>query len=84
MYEELVKRLRRYHDNRKTSTIFSDAADAIENLQQTVAHYKGCADDWYTEACDYKAQIARWISVKERVPEEAVTHWMLPEPPKEG
>ena len=44
------------------------ATDAIEELQQTVEHYKGCADDWYKEACDYKDALPRWISVKERVP----------------
>ena len=45
------------------------AADAIEELQQTVNHYKGCSDDWYREACDYKAMVPRWISVEERLPE---------------
>lgn len=46
------------------------AAEAIEELQQTAAHYKGCADDWYKEACDYKAAVPRWISVEERLPED--------------
>ncbi len=44
--------------------------DAIEELQQTVKHYKGCSDDWYREACDYKAMLPRWITVTERLPEE--------------
>lgn len=35
--------------------LMKKAADAIEELQQTVKHYKGCADDWYRDACDYKA-----------------------------
>lgn len=26
----------------------------IEELQQAVEHYKGCADDWYKVACGYK------------------------------
>jgi hypothetical protein len=39
------------------------AADAIEELQQTVEHYKGCSDDWYKEACNYKAMLPRWIPV---------------------
>ena len=29
------------------------------------------ADDWYKEACDYKAALSSWIPVTERLPEEA-------------
>ena len=81
MYEELVKKLRTHAEDHcpldRSSGICGwilayEAADAIEELQQTVEHYKGCADDWYKEACDYKAQIPRWISVTERRPESYV------------
>lgn len=77
MYENLVKRLRRmldwelidYDANFKfADETIAEAADAIEELQQTAEHYKGCADDWYREACDYKAMIPRWIPVTERLP----------------
>ena len=50
--------------------LYCEAADAIEELQQTVEHYKGCSDDWYREACDYKAMLPRWIPVTERLPQE--------------
>lgn len=46
-----------------------EAADAIEELQQTAEHYKGCSDDWYKEACDYKAMLPRWIPVTNRLPD---------------
>ena len=80
MYEELVTRLRKRAVNLKekfsrNAGLLSElmqAADAIEEQQQIVDHFKGCADDWYQEACDYKAQIPRWISVKERLPESGV------------
>ena len=54
------------------------ANDAIEELQQTVKHYKGCSDDWYKEACDYKAMLPRWIPVTERLPEpKFAREWYL-------
>lgn len=54
MHEELVKRLREpcQYEN---CVLCQQAADAIEKLQQTAEHYKGCSDDWYRAACDYKA-----------------------------
>lgn len=63
MYEDVVRRLRKiikahkeiYGGSTEESVAIEQAADAIEELQQTVEHYKGCADDWYKEACDYKA-----------------------------
>ena len=71
MYDELVKALR--DDNVCLSIKTAhEAADAIEELQQTVEHYKGCADDWYKEACDYKAAVPTWIPVTERLPEPDV------------
>lgn len=58
------------------------AADAIEELQQTVEHYKGCADDWYKEACEYKVMLHRWIPVTERLPKYG--DWVLGIGPKKG
>lgn len=70
-YTELVKSLRYCSDSDTCCslcgrfapecelTLMGEAADAIEELQQTVKHYKGCADDWYKEACDYKARLER-------------------------
>ena len=70
MYEELVSHLRECAKVDPSENTFSEAADAIEELQQTVEHYKGCSDDWYREACDYKAALPRWIPVTERLPKE--------------
>lgn len=67
MYEELVKELRKESCGAKTTSWWR-AADAIEELEQMVEHYKGCSDDWYKEACDYKAMLPRWVSVTERLP----------------
>ena len=69
-YDELVKDLRVLASWKPDGEVFERAADAIEELQQTANYYKGCADDWYKEACDYKAALPRWISVKERLPED--------------
>ena len=60
----------RKNQRRCQDQLHNEAADAIEELQQTVEHYKGCADDWYKEACDYKAALPRWIPVTERLPED--------------
>lgn len=76
MYENLVKRLRDkasaldYDGWVDTAASLEEAADAIEALKQTVEHYHGCSEDWYKEACDYKAMLPRWIPVAERLPEE--------------
>ena len=70
-YSELVKALRD-HEGWVWYKTLGEAADAIEELQQTAEHYKGCADDWYKEACDYKAlckYLPKWIPVTERLPE---------------
>ena len=75
--EELVKRLiedKSWLEQGHLETEFEiaghikQAADAIEELQQTVEHYKGCSDDWYKEACDYKSMLPHWISVTEMLP----------------
>ena len=63
MCEELVKRLRRYHDNRKSSTIFSEAADAIEELSRA-------QEQWIEQERKMLLKsIPRWIPVTERLPE---------------
>ena len=69
MYENLVERLNKYSaEHEHHGGITAEAADAIEELQQTVEHYKGCSDDWYKEACDYKAMLPRWIPVTKEPP----------------
>ena len=74
MYEELVKRMRQQHQDMDcgncNTCVIPKAADAVEELQQTAKHYKECSDDWYKEACDYKAMLPRWITVSERLPED--------------
>ena len=75
MYDELVKRLRElphllFVQLHGHEDVVYKAADAIEELQQTAEHYKGCADDWYKEACDYQAILPRWVPVTERLPED--------------
>lgn len=72
MYDKLVSRIRFACEiiEGPTADLLTEAADAIEELQQTAEHYKGCSDDWYKEACDYKAMLPRWIPVTERLPEE--------------
>ena len=46
----------------------TESVELVRKLQQTVEHYKGCSDDWYKEACDYKAMLPRWIPVTEQKP----------------
>ena len=80
MYDDLGRELRESAEWAENSPDFvvptivlhtmRKAADAIEELQQTAKHYKGCSDDWYKEACDYKAMLPRWIPVTERLPEK--------------
>ena len=52
------------YTNERIIDVATKAADAIEELQQTVEHYKGCSDDWYKVACDYKAMLPHWIPTK--------------------
>ena len=54
MYEELVRKLRS-HNGWALNETLDQAAEAIEELQQTAQHYHGSADDWYQTACDYVA-----------------------------
>ena len=63
-------------DSSCSDYLMKQAADAIEELQQTVEHYKGCSDDWYKEACDYKAMLPRWIPVAERLPESVCKSYL--------
>lgn len=63
MYEDLVTRLRNEsacdeYEN-YVATMLEQAADAIEELQQMAEHYKGCSEDWYREACEYKQKLEK-------------------------
>ena len=53
--EELVKQLREEGNwlgfTDWLRDLFIKAADAIEELQQTVDHYKGCAAQWQKHKC---------------------------------
>lgn len=95
MADELVKRLRRYHDNRKSSTIFSEAADAIEELSKprwvSVTERLPEKRKWVLCRCEASIiEVLRWENnewyhdpMHVYYP-SFVTHWMpLPEPPKE-
>ena len=66
--DELVKRLREAPNDWPDADLHYEAADAIEELKQIVEHYKGCSDDWYKEACDYKSMLPHWIPVEEKPP----------------
>ena len=75
MYEYLINKLRElphllFVQLGEHEDVVYQAADAIEELKQTVEHYKGCSDDWYKEACDYKSMLPRWTPVTERLPDE--------------
>ena len=37
--------------------IIRDSAEAIEELQQIAGHYEQTANDYWKEACEYKAQL---------------------------
>ena len=81
MYDELIKALHDGAEFLECSTpgiknsfakMCHNAAEVIEELQQTVEHYKCCSDDWYKEACDYKSMLPRWTPVTERLPEDGI------------
>lgn len=64
-YTELVKALL---SASTVSTAFEklmlDAASAIEELQQIAYHYEQTANDYWKEACEYKAQLpkrGKWV-----------------------
>ena len=65
MSDEFVKELQesaRFADSRGYGGLCEKlikAADAIEELQQTAEHYKGCSKDWYREACEYKQKLEK-------------------------
>lgn len=69
MYDELVKRLR---NNRHPNGLKSQAADAIEELQQIAGHYEETAKDYFKDVCYYLERVPKWIPVTERLPEEYV------------
>lgn len=71
MCDELVTRLRRYHDNRRSQTVFSEAADAIEELSKyanTIMRLK--SEGWYLQQTKHHDGYA------------AIATMPLPEPPK--
>lgn len=80
MYDELLQRLRRYHDNRRTRTIYSEAADVIEQLTADLERSKEWEGFWEEQAEEAKGKLAqyalavankpRWIPVTERLPKE--------------
>ena len=78
MYEELVKGLRRAFCTAKNQLsnpycfvpYYEKAADAIEELTLIAESYKRSMEAWADEAVRPK-----WISVKERLPEEGT--WVL-------
>ena len=94
MYDELVKSLRIcsqpdvncgeceiYKQDKKCGAgrfLMEEAADAIEELQQTAEHYKGCSDDWYKEACDYKAMLPIWWNADRSSPMHKSGHRFCP------
>ena len=80
MYEELIKRLRECTaEQNGEKTLWHQAADAIEELQQITTHYEAESKGWWLAACDAKEererlmeQIPKWIPVTERLPETNV------------
>ena len=47
-----------------------DAAAAIEEIQQIADHYEQTANDYWKEACEYKAQLpkrGKWVGVNPMV-----------------
>lgn len=50
--------------------LMDQAADAIEELQQTAEHYHGCMNEWFEAVQEYKAAVPKWIPVTERLPED--------------
>ena len=79
-YKEQVNSLREHADLIETSIELygpsatrllvydlRNAADAIEELQQIAYHYEQTANDYWKEACEYKAQLpkrGKWIWIQ--------------------
>ena len=78
MYDKLIKRLRECTaEMNGEKTLWHQAADAIEKLQQITTHYEEESKGWWLAACDakeererLKEQIPKWIPVTERLPEK--------------
>ena len=49
--------------------ICTEAADAIEELQQIAGHYEESAHDYFKDVCYYLERVPKWIPVTERLPE---------------
>ena len=65
MYDELITHLRECAKLDKSENTFSEAADAIEELNLTAESYKRSMEAWADEAANAQP---RWISVTERLP----------------
>ena len=71
MYEELTKRLRECTaEQNGEKTLWHQAADAIEKLQQIAGHYEQSAHDYFKDVCYYLERMPKWIPVTERLPED--------------
>lgn len=71
MYDELVKSLREASGGARY-TLWWQAADAIEELQQIAAHYEKTAKDYFKDVCYYLERVPKWIPVTERLPGSGV------------
>ena len=74
MYDELIKRLRECTAEKNgEKTLWHQAADAIEELQQIAGHYEETAHDYFKDVCYYLERVPKWIPVTERLPREQET-----------
>lgn len=74
MYDELVKRLRRYVEIERSehhgAELEAEAADAIEELSHRATEWKAIAKSWRKVCEGLESRMPRWIPVTERLPEE--------------
>ena len=82
MYDELVKKIRHCatdpmhclscgedKDGRCFKRLMTQAADAIEELQQIAEHYEETSKEYFKYACYYRERVPHWIPVTEQLPE---------------
>ena len=71
-YKSLIEKLRNVPGLKAGNIVkyLREAADAIEELRQTVDHYKDTADHWYVEACDYKARLEKALGEATKLKKE--------------
>ena len=76
MYEKLLAKIydlipeRREASQYYTARVLQESADAIEDLQKKVTEWQEEACKWNNEYFALRDSMSRWISVKERLPEE--------------